>query len=105
MPAVILDDQPTDLAYCDKCKSFLPKAIVAKSNYNHKCLGSEGWSNLNKYKGFAKFKSSNLESISTITKRILGLPVNHTSFKCKLCSKIFRDELYKNRSYRKTDSQ
>ena len=41
---VKLDNCLTDLAYCDRCKSFFPKAIVVKSDYDHKCLGSDGWS-------------------------------------------------------------
>ena len=73
------DNQLTDLAYCDRCNSFLPKAIVMKSEYNHRCLGSEGRAKR------AIFKSRNLESI--YQRRAAG---RLRWFKCKLCSKIFK---------------
>ena len=82
---VKLDNQLTDLAYCEKCKSFFPKEIVMKSNYNHICLGSDGWAT--REKNFEKFKSGNLKTIHY--SNTLG-NARLRSYQCKLCKKIFK---------------
>ena len=82
---VKLDNCLTDLAYCDKCKSFFPKAIVVKSDYDHKCLGSDGWSDKEKArrKGMWQggFKSSNLKYLPD---------TGYKSLQCKLCKEKFK---------------
>ena len=35
---VELDGKLTDFAYCQKCDTFLPKAVVMKADYDHRCL-------------------------------------------------------------------
>ena len=37
---VELDGAITDYAFCEKCDLFFPKSVVAKTDYNHRCLKS-----------------------------------------------------------------
>ena len=79
---VKLDNQPTELAFCDRCKSFSPKAMVLKRDYDHKCLGSDGY----KLRGKEGFKSSNLKLVpyrNAFGKR-------NKLWQCKLCNEKFK---------------
>ena len=51
---VTLDGDLTEYAFCQKCEVFLPKAVVRKSDYNHRCLKRESKA--------SSFRSSNLRS-------------------------------------------
>ena len=48
---VRLDNNLTDLCFCERCKSFIPKALILKSDYHHMCFGTDGWSQKGKQKG------------------------------------------------------
>ena len=39
---VELDGELTDFAFCQKCDTFLPKAVVIKPDYDHRCLQLQG---------------------------------------------------------------
>ena len=76
---VKLDDCKTDVVFCEKCKSFIPKAIVLKTDYNHKCIGVEWSQGKGKRKG--GFKSSNLKQLGLRGPKL---------YLCKLCGQKFK---------------
>ena len=39
---VKLDGGLTEFAFCQKCDTFLPKAVVTKMDYDHRCLQLQG---------------------------------------------------------------
>ena len=80
---VKLDGNPTEVVSCKKCETFLPREVVAKSDYDHKCLQRPNVTYVHNRFG-DKFKSANLESIparGNVCKRY---------YKCKLCEEIFK---------------
>ena len=82
-----LDNKLTNLAFCDRCKAFIPKAIVLNSDYNHRCLGRDGKSWTDKQKGVWKggFNASNLKYLKAKS----GVKA---SYQCMLCDKKFKSE-------------
>ena len=51
---VELDGRLTDFAFCQKCDTFLPKDVVMRTDYDHRCLQLQGgYSVMSRYSMFS----------------------------------------------------
>ena len=81
----MLDGNITEYAFCSKCEAFIPKSVVMKVDYNHRCLHQER-------KGYylgTKFNSKNLKSVPATNVGPRSKKIKGRNYECLLCGDKF----------------
>ena len=78
--AVLLDGDLADYGFCSKCESFIPKAVMVREDFSHKC----SYERKGLYSG-AKFTSPNLRSVPATEVGPRSHRVKGRNYECLLC--------------------
>ena len=78
--AVLLDGNPADYGFCSKCDSFIPKAVMVREDFSHKC----SYERKGLYLG-TRFSSPNLKSVPATNVGPRSHRVKGRNYECLLC--------------------
>ena len=78
--AVLLDGNLVDYGFCSKCETFIPKSVMIRADFNHKCrVERRGL-----YTG-TKFTSPNLKSVPATNVGPKSHRIKGRNYECLLC--------------------